>query len=65
MLRESVQQPFDGAGVQERQVRHAIGRPSTGRSVRPATQGEAECFAMPGYRTAVIYSSLDKWGLHG
>lgn len=27
--------------------------------------GEAECFAEPGYRTAVIYSGLDKWGLHG
>ncbi|MGJ5748763.1 hypothetical protein FB563_6316 [Streptomyces puniciscabiei] len=27
--------------------------------------GEAECFAKPEYRTAVIYSGLDKWGLHG
>ncbi|MFB7619597.1 hypothetical protein [Kitasatospora sp. NPDC056181] len=27
--------------------------------------GEAECFAGPGYRTAVVYSGLDDWGLHG
>ncbi|TYC66592.1 hypothetical protein EH183_42145 [Streptomyces sp. CB01881] len=27
--------------------------------------GEAECFARPGYRTAVVYSGLDDWGLHG
>ncbi|WP_395292872.1 hypothetical protein ACF9IK_04130 [Kitasatospora hibisci] len=28
-------------------------------------KGEAECFAKPAYRTAVIYSGLDEWGLHG
>lgn len=28
-------------------------------------KGEAECFARPGWRSAVMYSGLDKWGLHG
>ncbi|MFD6034584.1 hypothetical protein ACFWHF_08615 [Streptomyces griseoincarnatus] len=27
--------------------------------------GEAECFSFPRARTALIYSGLDQWGLHG
>lgn len=27
--------------------------------------GEAECMATPQCRTAIIYSGLDSWGLHG
>ncbi|MFF0573288.1 hypothetical protein [Streptosporangium saharense] len=28
-------------------------------------RGEAEHFAAPGYRTALVYTGLDRWGLHG